>query len=165
MYVIRPGQADDIPAIIELTELWASEQLSTTGTPEENTVEQLQTLLSSYFWVADQDGQIVGFILGIINGDSNKGEHYQILNEGESYLSLDQLYVHPDHRNLGIGSQLVRQLLSEAKAQGISVSIMHSDNRDWQRTFNFYQKHGFKMWFIKMYRRDGPAERQVDLNG
>ena len=150
MYVVRPAQAGDIPAVIRLTELWSTEP-STTGHYQVNFPEALQRALGSYFWVAEQDGQVVGFVIGRRNGDAATDLHYQVLQTGEDHLSLHQLYVHPDHRNRGIGSQLVVRLFTAASDNGIHRHFVMSMNQDWEGTMRFYKKQGFRAWYFRMF--------------
>ncbi len=67
MYLLRPGEPADFATIIDLTQQWNSEP-STTGHYEYNSVEKLQTRLGNYFWVAEHNTQVIGFIVGVVNG-------------------------------------------------------------------------------------------------
>ena len=158
MYVVRLAKPADIPTVIQLTELWNTEP-STTGHCVVNFPEALQRDLGSYFWVAEQDDQVVGFILGCVNGDSARSLHYQILREGEDHLSLHQLYVHPDHRNRGVGSQLVAKLFVAAASNGIHRHFVMSANQDWEKTMRFYEKQGFRPWYFRMFTGSSTEER------
>jgi N-acetylglutamate synthase-like GNAT family acetyltransferase len=158
MYTIRPAQSADIPAVIRLTELWAAEP-STTGHYPVNRSEELQRRLGRYFWVAEANGVVVGFIVGQVNSDSAHSLHYQVLREGEDHLSLEQIYMHPAHRNQGAGGQLVQRLLEEAASQGIHRHFVMSMNQDWLRTIRFYQKHGFRPWYFQMFT--GPSTEEL----
>ncbi len=59
-----------------------------------------------------------------------------------SVALLDELYVVPDHRDLGIGSAVIDQLFATARSMGIAVIEINVDegDRDAQR---FYERHGF----------------------
>jgi ribosomal protein S18 acetylase RimI-like enzyme len=164
MHAVRPAQPADIPAVIRLTELWAMEP-STTGHYPVNFAEDLRRRLGPYFWVAEDAAQVVGFIIGTLNGDTARSLHYQVLRKGEDHLSLDQLYVHPDHRRQGVGSQLVAHLFQEASSRGIHRHLVMSANTDWQRTMRFYEKHGFRMWYFRMFTGYSTEERPEDTDG
>jgi GNAT superfamily N-acetyltransferase len=62
------------------------------------------------------------------------------------------VYVHPDQRNTGIGHKLIEYILGEAESKGISKSVVYSATKQWQKKIGFYEKHGFKIWFVQMYR-------------
>ena len=53
---------------------------------------------------------------------------------------LDHLYVHPDHQSQGIGSEVLRHLLSLADARQLPVHLGALRNSLSNR---FYQRHGF----------------------
>jgi GNAT superfamily N-acetyltransferase len=158
MYAVRPAQPEDISAVIQLTEMWKAEP-GTTGHYEVNFPEALRRELGSYFWIAADGERVVGFIRGTVNGDSAGSLHYQILRKGEDHLSLSQLYVHPDHRNRGVGSQLVAKLFAAAASNGIHRHLVMSENLDWEKTMRFYQKHGFRPWYFRMFTGRSTEER------
>ncbi len=88
-----------------------------------------------------------------------------MLRQGEEYLSLDQLYVHPDHRGRGVGSQLVAKLFAAAQAHGIDRHLVFSANTDWPRTLGFYRKHGFRPWFFMMFTGPSTEEESAGPEG
>ena len=94
-----------------------------------------------------------------VNGDAARDMHYQILREGEDHLSLHQLYVHPEHRNHGIGSQLVAKLFAAAASNGIHRHFVMSANQDWEKTMRFYQKQWFRPWYFRMFTGSSTEER------
>jgi GNAT superfamily N-acetyltransferase len=157
MDAVRMARPADIPAVIELTERWATEP-STTGHYPVNFPEALRERIGPYFWVAECEGQVVGFIVGTVNGDASNRLIYQVCRPGEAHLSLHQIYVHPDHRNRGLGSRLVTCLFEEAAAHGIHRHLVMSANTDWPRTMRFYARHGFRPWYFKMFTGSSTEE-------
>lgn len=145
-YVIRPCRPDDVPAVAALSKLWVA---------EDNTVGQipipadlLRRWLGPYFLVAERGGSVVGFAYGTI--DTSGG--LAVIPAGERYFRLDELYVHPDHRERGVGGMLVDRLLAGARAAGVERARVYSAAKDWRRIVGFYQRHGFKMWYVELYR-------------
>ena len=163
MAFIRLARQEDLAAVVTLTQQWAVEPPpSTTGHYAYNTEEQLEPHLGQYFWVAEEEGEAVGFLLGSRNGDGSRSMHYQVLEKGEDHLSLDQVYVHPDWRNHGIGSQLVACFRAAAEEAGVSCCLLLSQNADWTQTLRFYQKNGFRPWFFTMFTGRSTEERRGD---
>ena len=55
---------------------------------------------------------------------------------------LDELYVAPQHRGRGLGSVIIRQLVSDAIDMGVSVIEINVDEEDVDAQ-RFYERHGF----------------------
>ena len=146
MPIIRPARVGDIDDVVRLGELWAVEDITFGHVP--TPAEQLKAQLDHYFWVAEDSARIVGFAYGSVH----TSECLAVIPAGETYLEVDEVYVHPDYRCQSIGSQLVDRLIDEAGSHGITRFLLMSANKDWQRTVSFYQKHGFKMWYVQMHR-------------
>lgn len=142
----RLCQRDDLRSIVQLSQLWADE--GTTRGQEVGALAFFEARLGHYFWVAEDDSAIVGFICG----SAKVSEGLAVIPKGEAYLEIEELYVHPSHRCEGLGSQLLDRLLAEAAASGVTRSLVYSATREWQRIVSFYERHGFKMWFVEMYR-------------
>lgn len=55
---------------------------------------------------------------------------------------LEDMVVHPEWRNLGVGSKLLQQAITDCREQGLLriTLLTDGDNRAAQR---FYRKHGF----------------------
>ena len=60
-------------------------------------------------WVAELAGLVVGFVALTLNMETKRGEIYF-------------LAVHPDHQNLGIGTELNNFALGEMKASGMTMA-------------------------------------------
>lgn len=146
MYLIRECQPADLPAIVRLTEIWSEERITHGVIP--TVVAHLETQLGRYFWVAECDEQIVGFAYG--NVQTSQG--LAVIPAGEQYLVIEEIYVHADHRAQGIGGKLLDRLLDLAESEGIRRSLVHSATKDWQRIVGFYERHGFQVWYMQMYR-------------
>src|SRR5690606_6997006 len=55
---------------------------------------------------------------------------------------LDELYVEPDLRGQGIGSAIITELLSIARARGVGLVEINVDEADVDAQ-RFYERHGF----------------------
>lgn len=98
--------------------------------------------------MAEADSQVIGYITGSVH-ESNE---LAVIDKGEHYIEVDEVYVHPAYRNETIGHMLVDRLLQTAEEHGITRSIVYSASKQWRKIIGFYEKHGFKMWFVQMYR-------------
>ena len=75
----------------------------------------------------DADGNIIGGIIG--------GTYW-------GWMYVDILWVHEDHRGKGIGTKLLTEAETEAKARG--CHHVHLDTMSWQAP-DFYKKQGYSI--------------------
>lgn len=84
--------------------------------------------------VSELNGEIVGFIHQIYVLDPfHRGPNSYIVN----------LFVKESCRNMGIGSQLVRKALENAKKKG-AIEAHVDTKEDNTNAIRFYEKHGFR---------------------
>jgi ribosomal protein S18 acetylase RimI-like enzyme len=79
---------------------------------------------------------------------------------GDDGFHLDHLYIHPNCQSCGVGSHVIRQLLSQADARGMRVRLGALRESPSNR---FYQRHGFVQttedeWDIYYIRPTQPHE-------
>ncbi len=146
-YHVRLAEPRDLKAVQDLSRLWAEEGCTTGYVPCD--AEHLQSWLKGgYFFVAECEGVVIAFAAGIEK--LGKGAIFQ--PEGEQYLNVDEVFVHADHRDKGVGTRLVQVLLSRAESEGVVRSMVGSNNVDWLPTVQFYARHGYRMFAIQMYK-------------
>jgi len=146
MVNVRKANEGDLTRAAELSGLWVTEGI-TYGLGA-NTEGILRKYIGDYFWVAEIDSVVVGYIAGSVH----KSNGLAVIEKGECYLEVDEVYVHPDYRSDNIGHAMVDKLLQSAESNGITRSTVYSASKQWQKIVGFYEKHGFKMWFVQMYR-------------
>jgi N-acetylglutamate synthase-like GNAT family acetyltransferase len=71
---------------------------------------------------------------------------------------LASVFVAPQYRNQGIGSQLVKQLMDEAKQAGIETIYLFTPDQ-----VNFYQKLGWEVFSSEEYRGHAVTVMRVRL--
>ncbi len=134
-YSITTAELDDIPALISVDKA-ASALFAPTGLLEPEALDDhvpadvFETEIPSgnVFAARNQHGWAIGFALVRLRG---------------SGLYLDQVSVHPDHGQMGIGRALVIRVLTEAEARKLPhVSL--STFRDLPWNGPFYASMGFK---------------------
>ncbi len=146
-FFVRPASLDDVQTVIDLSRLWAEE--GCTDGYVMCTAEHLRSWLDGgYFLVGEFQGEVVAYAAGVVK----LGKGYIFRHEGEQYLNVDEVFVHADHRDQSLGTRLVQALLDRAEAEGIVRSMVGSNNVDWLATFQFYERHGYRMHSILMYR-------------
>jgi GNAT superfamily N-acetyltransferase len=110
--MIRPAQPADVPAIHQLVQDLASYEKSL---PEVAATEDdlRRALLADppavFAHVAEQGGQVAGFALWFLSFSTWEGRHG---------IYLEDLYVRPDVRRLGLGRALLAELARICVARG-----------------------------------------------
>jgi len=143
---IRQANDADIPAICRMQQEWFNEDCVYGFVPSNS--ELLQHALGLYFLVAENQNDLVGFISGAVHLSNGLA----VIPNGKTYVEIDDLYVSPKFRQLGIGSQLVEHFLAKAKSQDITYALLYSASKEIQSVIQFYERHGFQSWYIQMFR-------------
>lgn len=148
-YRVRPARTDDVHSVMGLAQLWAEEGCTTGYVALMEDDKHLQYWLDGgYFFVGEHEDVVIAYAAGVVK----VGKNAIFKSEGERFLDVHEAFVHIDHRENGVGARLVEALLSRAESAGISRSMVGSNNIDWLRTYRFYERHGYRMFSIQMYK-------------
>jgi ribosomal protein S18 acetylase RimI-like enzyme len=143
---IRRCIANDLPSAARLiTELYRDR-------PQDAHLDGLPNRLSDFSLIAEENGEIVGLLLAERRSTRDLSTEIgrDAFPDDDSYLEIQELFVHETQQGKGIGSALVQEVLKRAKAAGIHRSMVYSANADYVRTARFYENCGFRMWHIFM---------------
>lgn len=151
-YTIRLATMDDIRRIQELSqELIEYEKINSTkkylynmnwALSEDGYNNYKANIEHNWIFVACVDEQIVGYMTCWINRKKPWLEYEE--------LEIGNLYIQKDYRNIGIGTELIKNAKKLCKDNGIKflkVAVLE-DNKEAQR---FYQKHGLYKYSIDQY--------------
>jgi len=144
--IIRECTYGDIEHVINLHRQWQAEEITYGFVPADKSF--LEEKLGKYFYIAELNTEIIGFAYGTIH----MAENMCIFNDGEYYIEVDDIYVSPKYRKTGVGSLLLDKLLNVVKENGIERSLIYSSTKDIDCIMRFYKKHGYKTWYIQMYK-------------
>jgi GNAT superfamily N-acetyltransferase len=147
---VRTCQFEDLPYVgVMFSDLYNDQDKSI-----ENEGGLLVDRLSEFFMVAEFDGRIVGFIVGARGPVDAIGLEMarEAFPDVSGYLEVQDLYVAPDHRNKGIGSLLMTNILKRGREAGLTHSMVYSSNVDYQRIGRFYEKFGYRIDHLFMKR-------------
>ena len=148
-YQVRPAITDDTHAIVRLSKLWAEEGCTTGYVALKEGDKHLQSWFDGgYFFVGEHEGVVIAYAAGVVK----VGKNAIFKSEGERFLDIHEVFVHVDHREKRVGDRLVEALLSRSEAEGISRSMVGSNNIDGLRTYRFYERRGYRMFSIQMYK-------------
>lgn len=145
-YKIRKCEQKDIDNVLKLQVQWKNEDITYGFVP--GSMEYLMDKLGEYFFVAEEDNEIVGFVYGTIHD----AKEMAIFSDGQKYIEIDDIYICSGHRGNGAGSALLKTILETAKANNIEKSYIYSATKDIDSIVGFYREHGYKSWCIQMYK-------------
>ena len=132
---VRPVRPDDVPAVVGLVRELAEYEKA--AHEVQLTQEQLSAALFGdspklFGHVADVDGVVVGMALWFLNFSTWRGTYG---------ISLEDLYVQPQHRGSGLGRELLRTLADLCVQRGygrLEWSVL-----DWNTpSIEFYRAAG-----------------------
>ena len=124
-----PGDEKAIFDLIYALAVYEKAPEQVTNTPEQLRKDLFEDKICHAF-VAEEDGQIIGFALYYISYSTWKGK----------CLYLEDFFVIPEKRKQGIGEQLFRKTVQKAKELG--VKRMDWQVLEWnQPAIDFYNKH------------------------
>jgi len=145
---IRQCTKDDLDAILQLDSEWEKEGVSYEFIPvsREDFIAQFEQF-EKYYLVAEFEKNIVGYV----NGSVKQGDRLAIVSDGEPYLEVENIYVSSKFRSREIGGSLLKLLMEIAKQNGIQRFFVSTVTKDMDKILNFYQGHGFKLWYVEMF--------------
>ena len=144
-FTIRPGRREDAA---EAARLWTQSAEEHTGhDPIYATVPGAERVMRrfladlinrshSFLFVAESGGRTVGFVSGELREGSPTFRQ-------KTWASVDDVFVEPDHRNLGVGRALLTSVgtwAQERRADGISLQVAAAN----EMGRKFYQGLGFR---------------------
>jgi len=140
--LVRKTAADDAPAIQRVARAsWhaAYDDIMGAGAVEktvdswfapENVVADVNRDERPFF-IAERDGTVVGFVIGIPDEERVSGFH------------LYRIYVHPDHWGAGVGTRLLDRFEAELRRQNVTrlrLSVIGPN----ENAIGFYESRGFE---------------------
>jgi ribosomal protein S18 acetylase RimI-like enzyme len=144
-FTIRPGRREDAADAARLWMQSAKEHTShdpiyTTSPGAERVMHRFLADLTSsshaFLFVAEYGGRTVGFVSGELRESSATFRQ-------KTWASVDDVFVEPNYRNLGVGRALVESVKAWAKerdADGVSLQVAAAN----ERGRKFYEDLGFR---------------------
>jgi GNAT superfamily N-acetyltransferase len=144
-FTIRPGRRGDAA---EAARLWVQsagehtlyDHVYATAPDAEKTLRRFLADLSansySCLFVAERDGEVIGFLSGELREGSPAFEP-------KTWAAVEDVYVAPGHRSLGVGRALFEECQKWARrkgADGVSLQVAAGN----ARARKFYEELGFR---------------------
>jgi ribosomal protein S18 acetylase RimI-like enzyme len=144
-FVVRPGRRDDAADAARLWVRSAEEHtlydhVYATAPDAEKTMYRfladLPSSSHSCLFIAEREGEVIGFLSGELREGS------PAFNP-KTWAAVEDVYVSPDHRSLGVGHVLFeacQQWAREKGADGVSLQVAAGNTR----ARKFYEEIGFR---------------------
>jgi ribosomal protein S18 acetylase RimI-like enzyme len=144
-FTIRPGRREDAA---EAARLWmqsarehtAHDRIYTTSPGAERVMRRFLAELAgsnhSFLFVAESASKTIGFISGELREGSPTFQ-------AKTWASVDDVFVEPDYRSLGVGRALLESVKAWARekgADGVSLQVAAAN----ERGRKFYEALGFR---------------------
>jgi ribosomal protein S18 acetylase RimI-like enzyme len=102
-----------------------------------------------YFYVAEESGKVVGFIVGIIERYSKDSAFYYLTHTSGDIGWIGVIYVNDEFRGRGVAQELItmaKEYLASNGCKRIKLLVLDSN----KTAVNVYQKLGFQTHDIEM---------------
>jgi ribosomal protein S18 acetylase RimI-like enzyme len=159
-FTLRPVEEADRDFLFRLYASTRDEELSVTGWSE----EQKRAFLLQQFeaQTADWAANYPGADRRLIEVDGAPAGRFYVLRAAAEICLID-IALLPEYRRLGIGGELLRRLLEEARERGLPVTL-HVEVFNPARSL--YARHGFRVVedrgvYLFLRWRPGDAEGRV----
>ena len=135
---------DTIDQLIGLSRIWEKEDI--TNGYRENTVEDLKTPLIT----ASINGKIIGYAFGHFFEQEKKISYAKT---GDKCFDIDEIYVLPHFRNLGIGERILEEIENMVKDKCDFITLGTS-TKDYEKILGFYiKKNGMTFHSAHLYKK------------
>lgn len=142
---IRLANENDKLQVVELSKEWESEN-STYGFRS----DELEYINENRCFVAQINDKVIGYLFGKV---FESKQMKSVMSEGTPYFELEELYVTPKYRSMGVGSMLYDYLENILKDEKITQMVLSTATKDYESILNFYIKRkGMSFWSARLFK-------------
>ena len=116
--------------LLEMSRKWEEENITYGYARNDASVLEGKTILGVY-----NNNRMIGYLFGKIE---TQDKYNSILNEGQQYFEVEEIYVLKHYRNMGAGKSMFSFLEEMLKEQGIEYIFLTSATKDSAKILNFY---------------------------
>lgn len=143
---IKNAANKDIPGIVSLGTRFVKE-VPTWG-QSAITEDYINKLDLRFIWVVEENNRLVGYAICV----PHENDGSCIFAENDKILRLEEIFIGPEARGKGIGSQLLQIIESYAKKKGFRKLFIYSSVKDLDSVLEFYRGNGFKTWAVQVFK-------------
>ena len=102
-------------------------------------------------FLAEQNGEIQGYLLG----HESKAEHASsIMADGTAYFEIEELYVVPGYRSMGVGKALFHFAEESVQTAGLRYLMLSTATKNYKSILHFYiDELGMEFWSARLFKR------------
>jgi GNAT superfamily N-acetyltransferase len=142
----RRARQIDCEDVLKLQDEWFSEDITHGYQPE--MLDSLISKMNGFSYIAECEVGIIGFLIASVK----EAKGMTIMSDGELYIEIEDVFVNSVYRDQGVGGKLVDIALEEAHSKGIERALIYSATKDLDSVVDFYRRHGFKTWYVQMFK-------------
>ena len=131
--------------LIRFSEDWAAENSCYGYRPNDRT-----DIEGNRIFFAEDEGNVTGYLFGKV---CRSEQMRSIMPEGTPFFEVEELYVVPERRSMGIGAKLFRYA-EEAVKHEAEYMVLSTATKNWKAIFHFYlDELNMTFWSARLFRR------------
>lgn len=101
-------------------------------------------------FIARENNNVIGYLFGNIFESENMRS---VMPKGTSCFEVEELYVIPEKRSLGVGTALFKYAENAVKDEAEYI-VLSTATKNWKAIFHFYlEELGMEFWSARLYRK------------
>lgn len=101
-------------------------------------------------FLARENNNVIGYLFGNIFESENMRS---VMPKGTSCFEVEELYVIPEKRLLGVGTALFKYAENAVKDEAEYI-VLSTATKNWKAIFHFYlEELGMEFWSARLYRK------------
>ena len=143
-YILSKLNNGKIDEVVKLSKKWEDESITyglTAG--DAGDFEKLSV------WTCTYNEQIIAYL----SGSKQFSENMCVFPPSTDYFEIEELYVSPEWRNKGIGTDLFRFVEQEIAKQNIKYIMLSSASINYQKIIEFYTQMGMNVWTMMFFKQ------------
>lgn len=146
--IVREAELNEeiLETLIALSEEWEEEN-SCFGYRKNERAD----IEGNRIFLAEESGRIVGYLFGHVKKAENMTS---IMPQGTEYFEIEELYVVPKMRSMGIGGKLFLLAERTVKQENIGYLSLGTATKNFRAILHFYiEEMGMKFWSARLFKK------------